>query len=716
MAHAEDAPPPVFVPAPRRRKPLLSVQSVLLIMLLLVSILSNVVIGVIGYVNGTDSLRDAATARVIEVRDARARGIADLYQTIENSMLVHASGESVIGALRAFAEGFGGLDGAPLSEADAALLDGYYAGTLAPALEEAVGEPVDVAAFVPTGPAQRYLQAHYTVPPVDFDAAIAIADAGDGSAWSAAHARYHPYFARMVEQLDYQDLLLIDTEGNVVYSAFKGIDLGSNLRSGPYSVSNLASAYTRAMSERVLDSVVFTDFETYRPSIGLPAAWGVGLVSQGGEVIGALAVEMPIERIANVMRGGEEWSGSGLGATGEAYLVGRDGLMRSPSRDLAEQPDAFASAVGRLGVPQTTVDRAAAAGSPLLLIPVSSQAVQLAQQGQTGTVVAPGSLGTETIAAYAPLGVEELGWSVIAEVDTSEAFAPVNQFTTNLFISSAILVLLVSILSLVIAQWFVRPLRRLQTAAEQIAAGQDGVTVDAGTADEYVAVANAFNDMSRSLQVKNDLLEAQQKENDRLLLSFMPETIAQRYKEGATTIAQEHQEAAVVYADIVGFEAYSRTVDTEHELGVLNELVKQFDQAAERFGVERVRTTRQGYLAGSGLSVPRIDAARRVVDFAQELSLILARHNAQSGTSLGLRAGIDVGSVTSGLIGQQHVAFDLWGEAAGVAVRLQGQRGADGVFLSDRVRDRLADAAELEEAGWIDVEGGPMRVWRLVRI
>src|SRR5690606_35802792 len=117
-------------------------------------------------------------------------------------------------------------------------------------------------------------------------------------------------------------------------------------------------AYKNALSNRILDSVIFTDFETYRPSIDPPAAWAVSLIAQDGVVTGAMVIEMPIERIANAMTADESWASSGLGESGEAYLVGRDGLMRSPSRMLIENPEKYASAALQMGVESTSVDQA----------------------------------------------------------------------------------------------------------------------------------------------------------------------------------------------------------------------------------------------------------------------------------------------------------------------------------------------------------------------
>ena len=88
---------------------------------------------------------------------------------------------------------------------------------------------------------------------------------------------------------------------------------------------------------------------------------------------------------------------------------------------------------------------------------------------------------------------------------------PVEDFTRNLILSTAGMIIFVCLLSLVLAQVFVRPLRRLKTAAARIAAGEEGVQVDAGSCDELADVATAFNDMSRSLQVKSSLIDEQER-------------------------------------------------------------------------------------------------------------------------------------------------------------------------------------------------------------
>ncbi|MDH6181933.1 class 3 adenylate cyclase [Microbacteriaceae bacterium SG_E_30_P1] len=700
------------VAAPLR--PGLSIRSALLIMLLLVSITSSVVVGFIGFVNGRESLREAAFDRLTEVRDSRAREIGALYETIQNNLLINARGQSVAEAMQLFSAGFAELQTVELTESERATLESYFDEQFGTMLAEVNGAPVDASTFTPTDPAQAYLVYNYTTPHESFSDAIAVNNAGDGSAWSAAHAEHHDFFRRMTEIFRYEDVMLIDANGNIVYTAFKGVDLGSNLDSGPLQRTNLAQAYAQAMTGNVADSVVVTDFAPYPPSLGKPASWAVTPVAIDGEIVGALAVEMPISQIDAVMTGGGDWSQGGLGETGETYIVGAtDQLMRSQSRVLAENPARFERESVAAGTSPEVARQAVETQSPLLLQPARTEAVTSAAAGGVGTTLAASYLGGETIAAYAPLDITGLDWVIVAELESDEALAPVEDFTRNLVLSSAVIVLLVSVLSLVIAGAIVRPLRRLRDAARRIAAGETGVQVDAGTSYELADVGAAFNDMSKSLQVKAQLLEEQQQENERLLLSLMPEALAKRYKEGAHTIALDHQEVTVMFADIVGFEAFSRGKSSEAALENLNEILRAFDEAADRLGIERVRSTRSGYLTSCGLIVPRVDNARRMVEFAVQLERILHRIGGKYGAELSLRAGIDTGTATSGLIGQRQISYDLWGDAVNLAFQLQSGETDSGIFLTQAVVDRLPDTVHVREWGTLESPTGPQRIWRV---
>jgi class 3 adenylate cyclase len=712
-----------------RRRHSLSIKSLLLLMLLLVSVGSNVVVGVIGYINGTDSLTTAANDRLIEVRDSRAREIVSLFDSIENSLLLASRDSAVVDAEVAFTNAFAELDseGIAAGAVEAAGLEGssglltpeqeaeleaYFTDDFGPELNAGRDEQADVSSFIPSSAAARYLLYQYTVK--GGDDASAVDDAGDGSAWSAAHAEYHDYLRRLASLSDYPGLVLISNSGQIVYSANKDVDLGADLVDGPYSYTNLALAFQQAMASNRLDSVTFADFEPYAPALDAPTGWAVAPLASDDAIVGAIAVRLPVDRIDAVMTGGEKWGDSGLGDTGEAYLVGPDDTMRSLSRDLVEDPEGYRVAAVAAGLLPEKADQAVESGQTLLIQSVNTLAADAGLNGQTGTMTTGNYLNVQSIAAFAPIKpADGLNWAIVAEIDADEALAPVADFTTKLAISSAILVGVVSLISVIISGLAVRPLRRLRDAARRIAAGESGVQVEAGESDELADVAAAFNDMSRSLELKNNLLEEQRLENERLLRTLMPEKLAQRYREGAKTIVEDHQEVTVLFADIVGFEEFGRGLDSEKALDLLNDIFRAFDDAAEEHGVERVRSTRNGYLASCGLTVPRIDNARRAVAFSVEMAKIVERFGAQQGTSLSIRVGVDTGTVTSGLVGRTSMVYDLWGDAVSLAFRLQGGATENGIFLTQRVVDKIPDTLPYTDSGVVETSSGWQRVWRV---
>jgi class 3 adenylate cyclase len=340
-------------------------------------------------------------------------------------------------------------------------------------------------------------------------------------------------------------------------------------------------------------------------------------------------------------------------------------------------------------------------------------AVARALRGDAGTLLEPDYLGRNSLTAFAPLNIDGVNWVIVAQETSAEALVPVEDFTRNLILSTAAMIIFVCLLSLFLAQIFVRPQRRLKSAAQRIAAGEEGIQVDGGSSDELADVANAFNDMSRSLEIKSHLIDEQEKANERLILSFMPEGIASRYKHGDDAITQDSDDVTVVFADIMGFEEMALSMSSEEALTRLNDIVRSFDEAAERNGVERVRSTRQSYLASCGLATPRVDNARRAVEFAQELETILERYSTHQGVKLGLRAGLDSGKVTSGLIGRARVVYDMWGDAVNLAFRVQGDSNEPGIYISQRVADRLPDSVSMQPVGEVETQNGTQRVWKV---
>ena len=194
----------------------------------------------------------------------------------------------------------------------------------------------------------------------------------------------------------------------------------------------------------------------------------------------------------------------------------------------------------------------------------------------------------------------------------------------------------------------------------------------------------------------------------------MPEPVARRYREGEENISTQHRDVSVIYAQLLGFDDFARTLPAEESIEMLNYLVEGLDAAAERHGVESVRSMQDnGLLATCGLVVPRVDHASRTIAFANEINDILDAFNDQHGAHIAVRVGIDSGQVTSGLVGERSTIYALWGEAVDLAHQVNASSKSEGIFVSDRVHDAVVGIYRLVEAGTVTANGRTERVWRV---
>ena len=680
-------------------------------MLLTMSVLATGVAGAVGFESGRTSLRASMFERLTGILESQTRvlelGIADL----SSSLVIFSRGETVSGALNAFSTAFDQLGTETVDPAQSKALGDYYNALFAGADDGRL----DVSALIPSSIAARYLQSRYTVPFTDRDKAVRVDDARDGSRWSAANARYNGYFREIATRMGFRDALLINARGDVVYSAYKGVELGTNVLTGPYrGQGELPDAFRKAMASNDIDYVDTTDFAEYLPA-GQPTAWMLVPVGAPGRAVGVMAVEYPAAVINSLMTADRQWERAGMGKTGESFLVGSDDLMRSDSRLFIEDREAYRRDVIDAGTPPEVADRAIKQGTTVLVQSVATKAAEAAQRGETGTMIATDYIGHRALQAYGPLDLKGLDWVMVASIDSVEAFASERDFAHRLVRSTAMIIFIAVIAAMLWARFFVRPIKRLEQGAEQISNGDYNVSLPVNSHDEFGDLTVAFNEMSRNLAIKDQLLTEQRDENERLLLSLMPESVVQRYRGGEETIAEEHQDVTVIFADLVGLDELTSELGPEESLEIINKLARQFDAAAESHGVERVRNTHNGYLASCGLTVPRLDNIHRTVDFAIDLQKIVDRLNAETGHELKLRAGIDTGAVTSGLVGRAGLVYDLWGGAVHLASALRRGQAQPGIYVTDDVYEATRDTSNYAPAGTVVVGDHEEPTWRLTQ-
>jgi len=201
---------------------------------------------------------------------------------------------------------------------------------------------------------------------------------------------------------------------------------------------------------------------------------------------------------------------------------------------------------------------------------------------------------------------------------------------------------------------------------------------------------------------------------DALLRNVLPAPVADRLRAGPVTIADSYAEVTVLFADIVDFTRRSAAADARDVVNLLNAVFSDFDDLADRYGLEKIKTIGDAYMVVGGLPQPRPDHTQAVVAFALEMLAVLKRHCAWDGTPLAVRIGIHTGPTVAGVIGRRKFIYDLWGDTVNTASRMESYGLANVIQVTPAVRDRLNGAYTFEPRGPIDVKGkGPMMTYLL---
>jgi len=693
----------------------LSIKSKLIMMLLAVSSCSILVTAYLGYRSGQINLTNRVFNQLTSVRASKAYQIESYFQNIRNHTQTLSEDPSVIAAMQEFSTAYNQLQNANVPPTFDRKLTAYYRNEFLTRLTKAEeGSPI-LQSYLPKAIASRYLQYHYIAAnPNPVGKKDSLINLKDNSKYSRIHARYHPIFRKIIQKFGYYDMFLIDPQGRVVYTVFKETDFTTNFDNGAYKDTNLAKLYRIVRESKAKNYAKIVDFAPYYPSYGAPAAFIAAPIFNKSELIGVLAFQLPVNEINNVMTGNRNWESYGLGKTGETYLVGRDALMRSVSRFLVQDPQGYAKTLRSLGVSEAEINRINQYETSILQQYVRTGAVADALTGKQGTRIIKDYRDIPVLSSYAPLRIDGLDWVILSEMDLSEAYSPIYSFRYQILISATLLMLLVTLLAMALANLFVKPINQLINSTRKVALGELDAITPLETEDEFGELANSVNEIVQSLRNQTNLVEQKNRENEQLLLSIFPTSVAKRFQRGEKEIAEDVANVAVLFSDLTGFSKLSNSLSASESVAILNDLVTAFDETAERYGVEKIKTIGDSYLAICGLSIPYLDHDKRAIDVALEMLIIVRRFNHERGLQLNIKIGINSGDIIAGIVGRNRCIYDVWGDTINVVAELKDACPPGGILVSQTVYRRLQDLYQFEPMTNMETNGkSKLNAWRL---
>lgn len=686
----------------------LTVKSRITLMLIAVSLLASAVIGILSWSTAHKALTTSISQNLQSVRVAKSFAIESYFDLIYTHTRTLAESQMTVNAMRQFNEGFKlGLNRSIDTE-KAKALDDYYDETFMPRLQSLTNTtPVSVL-YKPQSTISRYYQHHYIsgnpFPVGEKDGMIE--SPSDTTIYNRFHKFYHPLFSNLLKEHDYYDIFLIDIKGlNIVYSVFKETDFATSLREGPYRESNLGILANEISENPERGKVSIEDYRSYSPSYGAPAAFVGSAIFDGNEAIGILAIQLPVDQINTFMTSGESWSEYGLGDTGEAYLVGSDYLMRSVSRYFLDDKEQYFENLKAYGASDRTINNIQSYGTMILNQPVTTDVVELALDDQTDTLSTRNYFGLPVLSSYAPLNIPGLDWIVVAEIEENEAFLLINDLQRTILIWSVVLILFVAFLAMAISRFFVRPIERLATGAKTLAKNPNSEKIDLNSDDEFGELARRFNFMADQLSERENEARQNRDESIRLLHNIVPAAVAERINEGSEVCDQLHQ-VSIASIKIDGFSAWSAQIgvtDSFQQLSIVTNMVR--DLAAKN-DVDIISLNGGRILAATGLTVTRLDHAKRIIDFCLAIAKVVHSKNLELKANFSFRAGIDSGSVVSGVIGTETINYSIWGAPVDSAANLLGLANnfSDSIFITKGVHDRVSSFYQTSSLDHISTE------------
>lgn len=209
--------------------------------------------------------------------------------------------------------------------------------------------------------------------------------------------------------------------------------------------------------------------------------------------------------------------------------------------------------------------------------------------------------------------------------------------------------------------------------------------------------------------------EEAQERAENLLVNILPRSIADKLKAKPQTIADAFTSASILFADVADFTPMAERLPATRVVEMLDQLFGHFDDLADRYDVEKIKTLGDCYMAAAGIPLVRPDHARTLALMALDMLAAVRQQGAMGSLGFELRIGINSGPVVAGVIGRKRFLYDLWGDAVNTAGRMQTEGTPGRIQITRATHELLKDEFMCEFRGTVPVKGkGDMETWYLV--
>ncbi len=204
-------------------------------------------------------------------------------------------------------------------------------------------------------------------------------------------------------------------------------------------------------------------------------------------------------------------------------------------------------------------------------------------------------------------------------------------------------------------------------------------------------------------------INKERKRSDELLLNILPLEVANQLKSNGKADATLIDQVTVMFTDFQGFTQLSEAMSPNELVQDLNECFSAFDHICEKYGIEKIKTIGDAYMAAGGLPIPNqthpgdvVQAALEIRDFMLQMHL---RKMKQGLPYFEIRIGIHTGPVVAGIVGVKKFQYDIWGDTVNSANRLESACAIGKVNISQTTYERVKEQFDCVPRGKVAVKG-----------
>ncbi len=220
--------------------------------------------------------------------------------------------------------------------------------------------------------------------------------------YKQVEAEFSPLFIHFLTQQGYQNILLVDEEGYVVYGVKNDETLGTNLKTGKFSTAAIGEIFREGMTK-----LIFSDLTRSEKTKDFMCLGASPVYDLSNKLQGVVIVEIPYYKLDEILS-----QRGGLGKTGEIYIVGSDKLMRSKSRFLKQ--------------------------NTIMELEIDTKSLQDALRGNTSVQIVNDYRNIPVLSAYTPLeNLKDVHWVLLVEKDEKEVLNPFRIFEAYIIVIAA---------------------------------------------------------------------------------------------------------------------------------------------------------------------------------------------------------------------------------------------------------------------------------------